>query len=50
MEGHNDLLGVAGERFVNGVVDDFPNAVHETALVGGPDVHAGAFADRFESF
>src|SRR6202000_1702577 len=30
------------------VVDDFPNQVVQSALAGGTDVHAGAFADRFQ--
>ena len=32
------------------VVDDLPEAVHETAAVGGPDVHPGPLTDGLESF
>ena len=43
-----DARAVAAERLIDGVVDDLPEAVHEPARVGGPDVHAGALADRLE--
>ena len=43
-----DALAVAAERLVDGVVDDLPEAVHQTARVGGADVHARALADRLE--
>jgi hypothetical protein len=35
--------------FVDGVVEDFRNAVVQGALVGAADVHAGLFADGFEA-
>ena len=38
----------AGQRLVDAVVDDLPQAVHEPAGVGGADVHARALADRLE--
>ena len=44
------LRAVAGEGLVDGVVDDLPQAVHETARVGRADVHAGPLADRLEPF
>jgi hypothetical protein len=44
-----DPGAVAAERLVDGVVDDLPEAVHEPAGVGGPDVHAGALAHRLET-
>ena len=44
-----DAGAVAAERLVDGVVDDLPEAVHETAGVGRADVHAGALADRLEA-
>jgi hypothetical protein len=40
---------VARECLVHGVVDDFPQTVHQTAFVGRPDVHAGPFTNCFES-
>ena len=43
-----DARAMAAEGLVDGVVDDLPQAVHEAARVGRPDVHAGALADRFE--
>jgi len=45
-----DARAVTCEGLVDGVVDDLPDAVHEAARVGGADVHAGAFADRFQPF
>ena len=49
VEGHLDPACVAPERLVYAVVDDLPQAVHQTARVGGPDVHARPFAHRFEA-
>lgn len=46
----DDLVGEAYHRLVHRVVDDFPDQVVQTALSGGPDVHARAFADGFEAF
>lgn len=45
-----DVVAVATESLVDRVVDDLPDAVHQAAAVGGPDVHTGALADRFEPF
>jgi hypothetical protein len=39
-----DAVTVTRERLVHPVVDDLPEAVHEPAAVGGPDVHAGSLA------
>ncbi len=47
---HIDLAGVAGHRLVHRVVDHLPDEVVQTALTGGPDVHAGAFADGLQPF
>ena len=44
-----DLVGVTGHRLVDRVVDDLPDQVVQTALTGGADVHAGAFADRLQT-
>ncbi len=46
----DDLAGVAGQRLVDGVVDDLVDQVVQTALAGGADVHAGALADRVQAF
>ena len=43
-----DQVAGAGQGLVHAVVDDLPQAVHETAGVGGPDVHARALADRLQ--
>ncbi len=47
----HDLDGRAmpGQGLVDGVVDDLPQAVHQTAAVGRPDVHPGAFADSLQA-
>ena len=45
-----DTVADAGQRFVDCVVDDLPEAVHQPALVGGTDIHPWAFADRFQAF
>jgi hypothetical protein len=38
------------QRFVDGVVDDLGNQMMKSALGGVADIHAGAFADRLETF
>ena len=43
-----DAGGVARHRLVDGVVHDLPDQVVQPALAGGPDVHAGALADRLQ--
>ena len=48
-DGDVDAVGVAGQRLVDGVVDDLPDQVVQAALTGRPDVHAGTLADRFQS-
>ena len=48
VEGDLDPVGRAGQRLVDAVVDDLPQAVHEAAGVGRADVHAGALAHRLE--
>ena len=42
-------VAVAGQRLVDGVVDDLVDQVVQAALAGGADVHAGALADRVET-
>jgi len=41
VNGDFDLVGVSGERFVNGVVNDFVNEVMQTHFSGRADVHGG---------
>ena len=43
-----DAGAVTAQGLVDGVVDDLPEAVHEPARVGGPDVHARPLADGLE--
>ena len=50
MDGHIDFRAVAGEVFVDRVVEDLEDAVVEAAFVCWPDIHAGALADAGEAF
>jgi len=45
-----DGVAVAGQRLVDGVVDDLGHQVVQAALTGRTDVHARALADGLESF
>ena len=45
-----DVVRVARQRFVDGVVDRFVDQLVEPALGGVADVHAGALANRLEAF
>jgi len=47
-EGDGDLPAAAGERLVDGVVDDLPHEMVQAARSGRADVHAGAAADGLE--
>jgi len=40
---------IAGEMFVDGVVENLGNAVVEGALIGAADIHAGLLADGLEA-
>ena len=44
-----DVVAVAGERLVDGVVDDLVDEVVEAARTGRSDVHARPLANRFEA-
>jgi len=48
-DGHLDVVGVAGEGLVDGVVDDLVHEMMQTARPGRADVHAGALAHRLET-
>ena len=50
MDGDVDARGIAGERFVDRVVDDLVDQVMQTHFAGRADVHGGAQADRSEAF
>jgi hypothetical protein len=43
-----DTGGVTRHRLVDGVVHDLPDQVVQTAFARGPDVHAGALANRLQ--
>ena len=43
-------VGVACDRFVHGVVEDFGDHMVERPFVRAANVHAGAFAHRFQPF
>ena len=45
-----DPAGVAGDRLVHGVVEQFRGQMVQRTLVGAADEHAGAAADRLEAF
>ena len=44
-----DPVAEAGHGLIDGVVDELLDEVVEAGLIGGPDVHAGPAADRFET-
>ncbi len=48
MQGHDDMVADAGQRLVDRIVDDLPQAVHQTLAVGGADVHARTLAHRIK--
>ncbi|MGX1272815.1 hypothetical protein RKD18_006009 [Streptomyces phaeoluteigriseus] len=50
VQDHLDVVAVTAESFVDGVVDDLPEAVHETTAVGRADVHTRALAYGLEAF
>jgi hypothetical protein len=45
-DGDLDRVAVAGESFIDRVVDDFIDEVVKTTGTGGADVHSGAFTNR----
>src|SRR5579863_5156020 len=47
---HVDFGTKAGQRLINGVIDDFGHQMMESALGGVADIHARALADRLEPF
>ena len=51
VDGDDDVVAIAGQRFVDGVVDDLEHHVVQAGAVGGvADVHAGALAHRLQAF
>ena len=50
VDGDRDFVAIAGQRLVDGVVDDLEHHVVQAgAVIGVADVHAGPLADRFEA-
>ena len=45
-----NLRAVASQVFINGVVDDFEDAVMQTTFASVPDVHVRSLADTFKAF
>ena len=45
-----DLIAEAGQRLVDGVVDDFVDEMVQARRTGRPDVHGRPLADRLEPF
>ncbi len=45
-----DAGGMAGDRLVHCIVEDFGHEMMEPALVGAADIHAGAAANRLQPF
>jgi len=51
VDGHDDVVAMAGQRFVNRVIDHFEHHMVQTGAIAGiADIHAGAFADRLQTF
>ena len=50
LDGHVDVVAIARERLVDGVVDDFVDEVVQAALRRRADVHARTLADGLEAF
>jgi hypothetical protein len=49
VQGDLDQVRRPGQRLVDAVVDDLPDAVHQAPGVGRADVHARALAHRLEA-
>ncbi len=51
MDGHDDVVAVAGQGLVDGVVHHLEHHVVQAGAIGSvTDVHAGTFAHRFQAF
>ena len=50
IERHVDAVGMAGQRLVDGIVDDFIDHVMQArAVIGVADIHAGPLAHGIEA-
>ena len=50
VEDDGDIRSVAGNRFIDRVVNDFPQTVHQSAGVSRTDVHTRPLADSLKAF
>ena len=50
MQAHIDRVAVAFQGLVDRIINNLPEAVHESTVVGRSDVHAGALTNGLESF
>ena len=50
MQDDLDMGAVARQRFVNGVIHDFINAVMQPTIIRGANVHARTLANSFQTF
>ena len=44
------FLAEAVERFIDRVIDGFPDQMVQSARIRRPDIHPRTFSDRFQSF
>ena len=49
VDGDFNLIGVAGQRFIDRVIYDFIDEVVQAEFAGRTDVHGGTFAHRFHA-
>ena len=50
MQSNIDCVAETLKGLINRIINNFPQAVHETTVVRRTDVHAGALADSFQTF
>jgi hypothetical protein len=50
VEGDGNIFTITGQGFIDGVIDDFEDAMVEAAFESIADVHVRAFTDAFEAF
>ncbi len=50
MDRDADFGAIAGQRFIDGVVDDFVDQMVQSHLTGGADVHGGTQPNRLQAF
>ena len=45
-----DSGAVASQGLIHGVIDNFPETMHQAARVSGADVHSGALTNSVKAF